>query len=307
MKHALLRTSTGFLFVLAFAFPALGQKPQDVIEHSNGFPSGAHFKLNLHGKKELFTCDADMTTGGSVFVSEYGTSTLEYMSNRKSQVTELMVLDACSEALDGDPARVQLPSEAEGYYVFGRILGKPNNGANGGPSKILLTPNPVLEICNDDPLNPDPTFPDATDCDSTMWSLGLVTTNGVYETTEAGFERFDSTSTGGKGKSMAKDITGLFLWTGFACLGALDLNGDGVLDAADVPMSYDLNMNGMIDPDEFQNFLADQVTAGTCVFFENEWVFNIADLVVQSQTIENDGTKLLQIRFYPVATTSFVR
>jgi hypothetical protein len=49
------------------------------------------------------------------------------------------------------------------------------------------------------------------------------------------------------------------------------------------------------------------VTAATCVFFENEWVFNIADLVVQSQEIDNDGGKLLEIRFYPVSTTSFVR
>jgi len=63
----------------------------------------------------------------------------------------------------------------------------------------------------------------------------------------------------------------------------------------------------VIDADEFLNFLADQATAGTCVFFENEWVFNIADLVVQSQEIDNDGSKLLQIRFYPVSTTSFVR
>jgi len=303
----IMAAQVGLLFLLVSPCPVMGQKPQDVIEHSNGFPSGAHFNLNLHGKKELFTCDPDKTTGGSVYISEYGTSTLEYVSNKKSAVTELVVLDACAETLDGDPARVQLPSDSEGFYVFGRLLGKPNNGENGGASKILLTPNPVLEICNDDPLNPDPTFPDATDCSSTMWSLGLVTTNGVYETTEAGFERFDSTSTSGKGKSMAKDITGLFLWTGYACVGALDLNGDGVLDAGDVPLTYDVNLDGVIDADEFLNFLADQVTAGTCVFFEDEWVFNIADLVVQSQEIDNDGGKLLQIRFYPVSTTSFVR
>ena len=33
--------------------------------------------------------------------------------------------------------------------------------------------------------------------------------------------------------------------------------------------------------------------------------FNIADLVVQDQDITNDGVKLVQLRFYPVATTEF--
>jgi hypothetical protein len=305
-----MKTIRSGLLTLAFGLccgTLLAQKPQQVIEHSNGFPSGPHFNLNLHGKKEVFSCDPSKATGGSVFVSEYGTSTLEYVSNKRSSVTDLLVLDACSEPLDGDPARVQLPSEPDGYYVFGRILGKPNNGTDGDASTIILTPAPVLELCNYDPLNPDPTFGDATDCDDTLWSLGLVTTNGVYETSEAGFERFDSSSTGGKGKSMGQDITGLFLWTGYACLGALDVNGDGVIDAGDVPLTYDVNGDGTIDADELASFLADQVTAGICTFIEDEWVFNIADLVVQSQTITNDGTKLLQIRFYPVSTTSFVR
>ena len=35
------------------------------------------------------------------------------------------------------------------------------------------------------------------------------------------------------------------------------------------------------------------------------WIFNIADLVITEQGLENDGTKLVQIRFYPVATTLF--
>ena len=35
------------------------------------------------------------------------------------------------------------------------------------------------------------------------------------------------------------------------------------------------------------------------------WVFSIADLVLQNQVVVNDGVKNLQIRFYPVATTTF--
>jgi hypothetical protein len=45
-------------------------KPQDVIERSNGFPSGMHFNLNIHGKKADYNCDS--TAGGnSVFIDEY--------------------------------------------------------------------------------------------------------------------------------------------------------------------------------------------------------------------------------------------
>ncbi len=39
------------------------------------------------------------------------------------------------------------------------------------------------------------------------------------------------------------------------------------------------------------------------------WVFNIlgddVDLVIQNQTLVNDGVSNLQIRFYPVETTLF--
>jgi len=310
----------GAVFAVACAMPwsaVLAAKSMDVIARSNGFPSGEHFNLNIHGKGDGFVCDP-ASGGGSVFVPEYGTSTISYVSNKRSLLAELTALDSCGEAFDQDPALVQLPYESQGYYVFARILGKPNNGSTDGePSSILLVPNPVLEVCNDDPLNPDPNFGDYTDCDSTLWALGLVTTQGVYEATEAEFVRFDSTSTGGKGRSQGTDITGLFLWTGYVCDAALDTNGpegvpDGVINQYDVPIEYDLvanggNGNGFIDQFEMDNWLADQVDAGLATYYDNEWVFNLADLVVQDQTITNDGTKLLQIRFYPVDTTSFER
>jgi hypothetical protein len=35
------------------------------------------------------------------------------------------------------------------------------------------------------------------------------------------------------------------------------------------------------------------------------WILNIADLVVSEQPITSDGSKLLQVRFYPVATTQY--
>ncbi len=297
--------SASVIIVLASG-PLLAQKSQAVIARSNGFPSGPHFNLNLHGKKDVFACDPSATGGSSVFISEYGASTIEFVSNKLSSVTELTVLDPCGDSLDGDPARIQLPYDAQGYYVFARILGKPVNGASGEASSIVLTPAPVLELCNFDPAALDSSFFDATDCDDTMWSLGLITVGGVYQTTEAAFERF-ATASGGKGKSKALDITGLFIWSGYVCTSTLDVNGDGVIDEKDVPLTYDANGDGIIDATEFAAWLADQVTSGACSQLEDEWVFNIADLVVQGQEVTNDGAKLLQIRFYPVATTQFIR
>lgn len=45
---------------------------------------------------------------------------------------------------------------------------------------------------------------------------------------------------------------------------------------------------------------------GLAPFYDNVWIFNIADVVVRVQTITDDGTKLLKVRFYPVATTEFI-
>ena len=281
---------------------AFAAKPQTVIERSNGFPSGAHFNLNIHGKKADYQCDPAVG-GGSVFVPLYGDATIEYVSNKKSSVTELIALDPCAEAFDGDPVKVQLPSEPEGYYVFARILGKPNNGSSGNESSILLYPNVVKQACNDDPLNLDPNFGNYTSCDDALWSLGLVVGSNVFVATEEQYVRFDPGATTGKGKSQATDITDLFTWSGWVCDDSLDTNGNGVIDVGDVPADQDGDSD--IDEADLELWLNDMAALGLATFYAPTWIFNIADLVVTEQPIKNDGTKLLQIRFYPVATTEF--
>ena len=297
-----------------------GGKPPEVIENSNGFPSGFHFNLNIHGKKADYQCDPE-SGGGSVFILEYGNSTIQYVSNKKASAGNLTVLDKCAEAFDGDPAKVQLPYkievdgsviEAEGYWVYARILGKPQHGWSGNESSMIIYPNPVLQVCNTtDPL--------ATDC---PLPLGLVTSKGIYDY-DAGdnvFVRFDEPTDGkGKGKSKAKDITSLFEWSGWVGNATLlDLNQDGVLDDADVPgnatdiisidygldpCGYDLDGDCIVD--KIEEWLDFQVDIGNAWYYEHEWVFNLADLVIQDHDIKNDGTKLLQVRFYPRATTTF--
>jgi len=294
---------------------ASAKKPQPVIEKSNGFPSGEHFNLNIHGKKSDYNCDPS-PGGKSIFVPEWGTSIIEFISNKKASLTELVAIDRCAEQFDLDPAQVQLPRENEGYWVFARILAKPNNGPNNEPSQVILYPRPdLLQLCNDD----DGTgtvidgFGEFTSCSDSnidgVMPLGLVTNSGAFKQTEQGLERFDSTATNGKGKSKAIDITQMFIWTGYICDATLDIVAPfGDITAADVEANpvllllYDTNVvDGMIDAIEFQAFLDAE-----CDFADEQWVFGLADLVIYGLEYENKGSKLVQIRFYPVDTTEFI-
>jgi hypothetical protein len=67
---------------------------------------------------------------------------------------------------------------------------------------------------------------------------------------------------------------------------------------------YYADSNGVIDINEWLDFEADELGIGT--FHHNEWIFDIADLVITRQTITDNGTKLLQVRFCPVDTTEFI-
>lgn len=312
MKKVLTLVILAVIVALAVS-PAMAAKPQDVINKSNGFPSGMHFNLNIHGKDPLqFTCNS--TAGGnSIFIPEYGTATIQYVSNKKASVYQLTVLDACG--MDGT-AKVQLPYKimlddgsvisAGGYFVFARILAQPNNGScpdGTCPSQIILQPNVVLQACNDNVTDPDPDFGSYTDC---LLALGLIVGDNVYAATEQGFVRFDPAAEPGNGNSRGVDITSLFTYSGWVYDVSLDANADGIIDAADVPMSYDVDLSGVIEENEFAQWQADMQALGLARYYESQWIFDIADLVVTGQDIENDGTKLLQIRFYPVATTEFV-
>ena len=307
----IINSSLFVAFILIFLSsinPVMAAKPLPVINISNGYPSGPHDNLNIHGKSD-FTCDS-AEGGNSVFISEYGDSTITYVTNKKSSVTELIALDKCAEAFDGDPAKVQLPYESEGFYVFAAVKARPNNGNNAEESSIILSPNLVRQACNDtDPVNPD--FPTYTECpNDALLALGLIVGNNVYESTDMGFVRFENQDAKGKGKSTGTDITDLFKWTGWVFDASLDISGDGIIDANDVPLTYDLvenggNGSGYIDPAEYENWLDDQNAAELATYYENEWILNIADLVVTDQTISNDGVKLLKLRFYPVATTLY--
>jgi hypothetical protein len=118
-------------------------KPAEVVEWSNGFPSGPHFNLNIHGKNEDYFCDP-ASGGGSVFVPEYGDSEIQIIQNKKSSVFELTIPDKCAEAFDGDAVQVQLPTGH--YQIYARILAKP---AKQNKTRDVSFSPKLIEACND--------------------------------------------------------------------------------------------------------------------------------------------------------------
>ena len=318
-------------FTVLMAGTGVADKPVDVVMWSNGFPSGPHFNLNIHGKRDDYNCDPS-SGGGSVFVPEYGDAEIDFVQNKKSSVSELTVHDKCGN-FDGDPALVQLPKGE--YQVYARILAKPRK--LGEPREVIFYPK-LVEACNDtlsvldingdgviDLLDLDTdsdgipdldldgngvvddtdlalyyNFPDAVDCtDSFLLGTGVVTSGGVFDMDSQELIRT-------KGRSMAVDVTALFQWSGYACDQTYDSNSNGEIDLGDLDTDgdgvpdLDLDGNGVVDDADLALYLD-----MSCSHLDSAWVFDIADLVVYGWDYKNNGAKLVQTRFYPVDTTTF--
>src|SRR3989338_7869688 len=121
-------------------------KPAPVIAWSNGFPSGEHYNLNIHGKKSGFSCDGS-PGGSSIFVPEYGQSLIQFIQNKKSSLTTLNVIDPCSFSAS-DPAKIQLPTGE--YQVYARILAKPGQTKKQTEEQrgVIFYPR-LIDACND--------------------------------------------------------------------------------------------------------------------------------------------------------------
>ncbi len=300
---------TGILLVIVsvtfLASGGLATKPGEDV-NSNGFPSGAHFNLNLIAKKAEFTCpDQEYLVdeygnyvlddngnlipvyGNVVFIPEDPEYEIKLLmeSGKKGpksapQVTELQATDWCTGFGPNDPATIRLPKNDAGYDVYARALATPTDNPD-------MTITPGLVAVEDEAGND-------------LLYLGLVTSNG-FSTPYITLQRK-------RGKSTAVEFTGLFEWSGSVCyltdgycdvdvecwntdLCCVDEDGDGIyascLPKADVQDEYGLCPEGN-----------DEVMA-YCRSYENEWIFNIGDFVTYLWDIDNNGLKLLQVRFYP--------
>ncbi len=214
---------------------------------------------------------------------------------------------------------------------------------------------------------PDDVGGDEISCDDeTLIGLGLVSNKGAFDLEEGELVRFGDDDNvnpkgngGKKGKSVAINMTGLFIWSGFVCdatvldvnddnkltFGDFDVNTDGVINATDIA---DLNQTAIfgaiftedtitfaegnntanggeagIIPDAIENddefnewidIILRAIAVGgftnddglpICVEFFNEWIFNVADIVLYGFDYENKGASLTQLRFYPIISTSF--
>lgn len=273
------------LVIAVVAFVATGYA-QD--ENPNGFPSGPHYNLNIHGKNADFTCPPPeydplnpslQVYGNSIFVPENGEGIEIFMQSgkgaRAAAIPSLQAIDWCAAAFDGDAAVIQLPKNDAGYRVYARALAKPTD-------EPFMTIVPSLYMVQDEFGN-DLVF--------------LGTLDG------SGFTMPDGTFVRKKGQSKAVDITGMFEWTGEVCY-FTPIEGSTPTQVCCI----DADGNGVYEDCEAATILADGslscpanygLVAAYCVVYEDAWVFNIADFVEYLWTVQNNGLKLLQVRFYP--------
>ena len=320
-----------FFSVLILSFgSAYATKPGEGV-NPNGFPSGPHYNLNIHGKKAEFNCPeqkyymeitgcpgdvcgeyevgqlvetcpdgftcsetSDPIYGNSIFIPENGDGIQIYMQSGKVggkgnkaatlPQNELWAIDPCA-GFDRNGATIQLPPGE--YDVYARALAKPTDNP-------YMTVSPEL-VAAEDEYGYDLVY------------LGLLT--------ETGFQTSSETFTRNKGKSKAIPITGLFNWTGTVCYFEMpegytgditshccdDYDNDGFYDYC----CFDENDDSTYQiVDECSGDLTGFVD-GQCEMIETycneynaEWIFNIADFVNYLWNTDNNGLKLLQVRFY---------
>ncbi len=337
-----LSTAVALTFAMAAVNTVSAGKPAKVVEWSNGFPSGPHFNLNIHGKKPDYTCDSE-PGGGSVFVLEYGDSEIQMIQNKKSSISELTVHDKCAEAFDGDAIQVQLP---KGHYqVYARILAKPAKQYE--PREVSFSPK-LIEACNDETvydLNGDGSVNDfdldlfklldidedgqITDLEHDLNNDGVVDisdfnlwTDGsifgeLIECTEStlialgivtgtsAFSKDGEMLGRSTGKSKAVPVTDMFMYEGIVFDTSLDIRGDGDLPDGDLTLADCLQCS---DLDDFEQWIDDLEEEGLVIDYRDNpiWVFDLADLVVYGWDYKNIGSKLVQIRFYPDDQTEYI-
>lgn len=333
MKKAVKATIIA-ISALAFALTAYAAKPVNSlgVPFGNGFPSGAHFNLNIIGKKDNFACPApefDPFTGQQVYgnvvfiprVQGNDPITILMESGKKGpkgaqDTSKLEVTDWCTESFPdfnqnkGDSAVLRLPKNDNGYAVYARITGKP--GEDGEPTAAI---SPELFYVEDEAGND-------------LILLGLVDRNGTATFASDGMtltRTSTDTATKGKGVQKATNVTSLFEWSGEVCyvqddsylycldeygadtctsldLCCVDADIDNVYERCDLLTDVGVLIDGTTLQCPQYDFYGDLylLVEAQCKSYENEWVFNIADFVGYLWNLDTTGSYVIQVRFYPL-------
>jgi hypothetical protein len=272
-------------------------------ENPNGFPSGFHYNLNIIGKKDTFTCPADLCDvinpdcdTNVIFIPVDNADPVEILmesGTKRTSVTELNVTDWCTEPFDNDGAVVQIPSAT--YNVYARALATPTGDPN-----IAILGNSLSYVTDEYGNN--------------LYYLGSFSKDCVTtpDIPECIFIRTP-------GKSKATNITPLFEFTGNICYFDYDGYCDPLADPLDpsycpatslccteVNIGTDdvpilVKRDCVIKEVDVSCDLSQIPVTAYCMDYENNptSVFSVGDFVGYLWSIDNNGVKLLQVRFYP--------
>jgi hypothetical protein len=260
-------------------------------ENGNGFPCGEHYNLNLISKNDDFTCPdefaypAETPDQNVIYIPVDNVDAIQIYieSGKKKDIdnyTEFKVTDWC--AVSGDSkAALMLPANQQGYAVYARAVGKLGEDLN------LRIFDPNLDLVMDENLN-------------NLLALGLITPDGVtsfLQTSETIYRR--------KGKgNKSVEITDLFKWYGDICYFS-DIDTGTYKCCIDTSDPLDGIYDECVDPDIDTGscplgYVQESVSCQTYEETDPTWVFNIADFVSAFWNVDNNGVKVLQIRFYPL-------
>jgi hypothetical protein len=261
---------------------ALAVKPGNTT-NPNGFPSGSHFNLNLIGKKDAFICPDEVdyltTDQNVIYIPDNGEEIKIYIESGKGKdfaaINQLTVTDWC--AFDNGGGSLQLPKNDDGYGVYVRLLAKHNHDPETDPyiDNILAS----LSFAEDELGNQ-------------LVYLG--------EVDEGYVQTFDGKIYRHKGKSKAVEISDLFKFSGTICTISTDSLDDlPNLCCFDTDEDGRYNYCNSFDQAAEDASCSGDTTFGECNDYDSDWIFNLFELVNYLWQFDNNGVKLIQIRFYP--------
>jgi hypothetical protein len=221
--------------MLLVASTAIANESLGVIEKSTNNPSGPQLNLNIQGKDPLPLSNEKVLPGRkSILRAEYGGSTRQYITQKKSTVTNQTIFELptgyFNDASHDSSPNVMLSCVEEGFYIVGGVQATSHKEQNlshaGSP---LLFPKPVIEAYTD-------TYPAHTHFlvykkypDDPILLSNLSSIRHLYNAAPEGFVKFESTTSE---EEKPLGIKPLFKWLGWVCRTIfVDINEDGDIDA----------------------------------------------------------------------------